>query len=240
MISPGFVDIHAHSGLLVLADKAHEAKVLQGVTTELVGVDGLSYAPFHSNQDLLAMVRMNAGLDGDPPLDYAWGTVSEYLQLFDQQSPTNTALLIGNTPLRINAIGWSDVTSTTSATAEMRAMLRAAMEEGAFGLSSGLDYPPGCFADTDELVALANEAASLGASITLTSAIASVTAIWTRTGRPSRLEGGVGPRSTSPTLLPAIPTQAHSDCSSWSSPPARRISTSHSMRYRYTRARLES
>jgi N-acyl-D-amino-acid deacylase len=162
VISPGFVDIHAHSGLMALAEKSHEAKVLQGVTTELVGVDGLSYAPFRSKEDLLAMVRMNSGVDGDPPLDYSWGTVTEYLDLFDRDSPVNVALLVGNTPLRINALGWSDVPSTSSATADMRAMLRTAMEEGAFGLSTGLDYPPGCFADTQELIDLASEAADLG------------------------------------------------------------------------------
>ena len=162
VISPGFIDIHAHSGLMLLADKGHEAKVRQGVTTELVGVDGLSYAPIHQIADLLALVRMNAGLDGDPPLDYSWGTVSEYLDLFDGSSPVNVALIIGNTPLRINALGWSNVPATSEALAEMRAMVRSAMDEGAFGLSSGLDYPPGSFADTEELVALAKEVGDVG------------------------------------------------------------------------------
>ena len=162
VISPGFIDIHAHSGLLLLADKNHDAKVRQGVTTELVGIDGLSYAPFTRKQDLLALVRMNSGLDGDPPLDYDWGTVSEYLELFDGASPVNVALIVGNTALRINALGWSNTPPTQAALTEMRAMLRSAMEEGAFGLSTGLDYPPGSYADTAELVALSREAAKLG------------------------------------------------------------------------------
>jgi len=160
--TPGFIDIHAHSGLMLLADKGHDAKVRQGVTTELVGVDGLSYAPIRERDDLLALVRMNAGLDGDPALNYEWASVGSYLDLFEQRSPVNVAVIVGNTALRINAIGWSNRQATPMALTEMRAMLRSAIDEGSFGLSTGLDYPPGSFADTDELVALATEVGKLG------------------------------------------------------------------------------
>ena len=65
VVCPGFIDVHAHSGLVILAEPRHEPKVHQGVTTELIGVDGNSYAPFRSEQDLDWFIRINSGLDGD-------------------------------------------------------------------------------------------------------------------------------------------------------------------------------
>src|SRR5918998_5817928 len=64
VVAPGFIDLHSHSGLMMLADPRHEPKVRQGITTEVIGVDGLSYAPLPSQADLEALVDMNAGLDG--------------------------------------------------------------------------------------------------------------------------------------------------------------------------------
>jgi N-acyl-D-amino-acid deacylase len=75
VVCPGFIDMHAHSGLVMLAEPKHEPKVLQGVTTEVIGVDGNSYAPFRSTRDLDAFIRLNSGLDGDPALDLRWSTV---------------------------------------------------------------------------------------------------------------------------------------------------------------------
>ena len=74
----------------------------------------------------------------------------------------NVAVLIGNTALRVCALGWEDVAADHMAMADMRAMLREGMEEGAFGLSSGLDYPPGAYASTEELADLTNAAAREG------------------------------------------------------------------------------
>ena len=68
IVCPGFIDMHAHSGLVMLAEPHHEPKVRQGVTTELIGVDGNSYAPFKSHEDFLRFVELNSGLDGNPPL----------------------------------------------------------------------------------------------------------------------------------------------------------------------------
>ena len=68
VVCPGFIDMHAHSGLVILAEPRHEPKVRQGVTTEVIGIDGCSYAPFPTAEDLEAFVEINAGLDGCPPL----------------------------------------------------------------------------------------------------------------------------------------------------------------------------
>jgi N-acyl-D-amino-acid deacylase len=162
VVAPGFIDLHSHAGLWILHEPLHEPKVRQGVTTEVIGVDGLSYAPFPDRGDLESLVEMNAGLDGRPPIATDWSTVADYLARFDGHIALNVALMVGNTPLRIAALGWDDVPADERTVADQRARLREAMEEGAFGISSGLDYPPGAYATTDELAQLANEAARLG------------------------------------------------------------------------------
>ncbi|MEX2547721.1 MAG: amidohydrolase family protein [Chloroflexota bacterium] len=162
VVAPGFIDLHSHAGLMILADPLHEPKVRQGVTTEVIGVDGLSYAPLPSQTDLDALIEMNAGLDGAPDIAANWQTVESYLDRFDGRVSVNIGLLIGNSALRISRLGWDDVPADESAIADMRAMLRDAMAAGALGLSSGLDYPPGAFATTDELAALTAEAARNG------------------------------------------------------------------------------
>ena len=162
VVCPGFIDVHAHSGLVIMAEPEHHAKVRQGVTTELVGVDGNSYAPFTSHDDFLAFFELNSGLDGAPQLPGSWSTVAEYLSMFDDKVAINIAYIIGNSPLRISAVGWDDRPASEVERANMRAMLREGMEEGAFGLSTGLDYPPGSYADTDELVELTQEAGRHG------------------------------------------------------------------------------
>jgi N-acyl-D-amino-acid deacylase len=162
VVAPGFIDLHSHGGLMVLADPRHEPKVRQGVTTEIIGVDGNGYAPFANRDDLEAFVRLNAGLDGDPPLEYDWDTVASYLDRYDRGQALNIGIVVGNSALRIGAIGWEDQPADDRAVASMRAMLGEAMEAGAFGVSSGLDYPPGSYASTDELAALTAEATRHG------------------------------------------------------------------------------
>jgi N-acyl-D-amino-acid deacylase len=162
VVAPGFIDLHSHSGLMILADPRHEPKVRQGVTSEVVGVDGNSYAPFPNREDLQAFVRFNAGLDGHPDLTYDWGSVASYLARFDATTSVNLAFLVGNAALRIEALGWDDVPADARAMDRMGAALHEAMTEGAFGLSSGLDYPPGAYATTEELATLAGRAAKDG------------------------------------------------------------------------------
>ncbi len=162
VVCPGFIDFHAHSGLVILAEPRHEPKVHQGVTTEVIGVDGNSYAPFRDDDDLRRFIQLNSGLDGNPPLPARWSTVEQYLALFDDNVAVNICYLVGNSPLRIAAVGWDERPASAAEQATMRSLLREAMEEGAWGLSTGLDCPPGSYADTDELVGLSAEAARLG------------------------------------------------------------------------------
>ena len=95
VVCPGFIDMHARSGLVILAEPEHHPKVRQGITTELVGVDGNSYAPFASHEDFLDFVELNSGLDGAPELPGRWPTVAEYLAMFDTKVAVNIAYIIG-------------------------------------------------------------------------------------------------------------------------------------------------
>ncbi len=156
VIAPGFIDLHSHGGLVMLAEPLHEPKVRQGVTTELIGVDGNAYAPFPSRRDLLDYVVLNGGLDGRPEIAYDWSTVSDYLARYDGTTSVNVAYVVGNSPLRIASVGWDEVEADTRAMADQRSRLREALEDGAFGLSTGLDYPPGSYATTAELAELAS------------------------------------------------------------------------------------
>ncbi len=168
VVAPGFIDLHSHGGLVILAEPRHEPKVRQGVTTEIVGVDGNGFAPFPSNDDLQAFAQFDSGLDGSLPgywEDHAvidWGTVADYLRAYDGTVSVNIGTLVGNSALRIAALGWDDVPADAAALDTMRAMLRDAMADGAVGLSSGLDYPPGSYATTEELAALTRTAGEAG------------------------------------------------------------------------------
>jgi len=162
VVCPGFIDFHAHSGLMILADPRHEPKVRQGITTEVIGIDGCSYAPFKSEADLKRFIDLNSGLDGRPELHQRWSTVAEYLALFDEKVAVNICYVLGNSPLRIATTGWEQRPASAAEHSDMKALLREAMEEGAWGISTGLDYPPGDYADTAELIELSREAARLG------------------------------------------------------------------------------
>ena len=162
VVAPGFIDLHSHSGLMILAEPRHEPKIRQGVTTEVIGVDGLSYAPMMSAEHLAELVEMNAGLDGHPDIALNWDSVEHYLDRFDRGVSVNIAFLVGNSALRLGATGWDEREASGAELATMRSMLTEAMEQGAYGLSSGLDYPPGSYASTEELANLAHVAARLG------------------------------------------------------------------------------
>ncbi len=161
-VAPGFIDLHSHSALIVQSAPDHFPKVSQGVTTEVIGIDGNSYAPFRTREQLTQFVHMYGGLDGRPAIPYDWDSVASFLRKFDDKVAVNIAMMIGNSALRLSVLGWDEVEAEAADVADMRAMLREGMQEGAFGLSTGLDYPPGSFASTEELIELSQEAAAWG------------------------------------------------------------------------------
>ena len=162
VVCPGFVDLHSHAGLTILGEPHHDPKVRQGVTTELVGIDGISHAPFKTSEELERYIWLDSGLNGYPPLPADWLTVAQLLDKYDNTVAVNMAYILGNSPVRIWSVGWNDRPATPAELEDMKAVTREAMEEGAWGLSTGLDYPPGSYASTEELGALAGVAARMG------------------------------------------------------------------------------
>lgn len=162
VVAPGFIDVHSHGGLTIMKQPHHLPKVRQGVTTELVGIDGNSFAPFKTQEDLHRFIELDCGLNDWPPMPADWLSVSQFLEKFDGRGSVNIAMILGNSPVRIWGVGWNDRPATGAELANMKSVIREAMEDGAWGLSTGLDYPPGSYAGTDELVELSRVAESLG------------------------------------------------------------------------------
>jgi N-acyl-D-amino-acid deacylase len=162
VLAPGFIDMHAHSDLQILLQPGHLAKISQGVTTELLGQDGLSYAPV--DDAALAMLRKKiAGWNSDPlDFDFSWRTVGEYLDRLDGSVAGNAAYLVPHGVVRALVCGWDDVPATAEDIAAMQDIVRTAMEQGAVGLSAGLTYTPGMYADNAELLALCTTVGELG------------------------------------------------------------------------------
>lgn len=154
MLAPGFIDMHSHSDLQILAEPEHLAKVSQGVTLEVLGQDGLSYAPV--DDDALANLRTQiAGWNDDPAgFDWNWRSVAEYLDRLDRGIAVNAAYLVPQGTLRMLCVGYDDRPATDAEMDRMRELLARSLDEGAFGMSSGLTYTPGMYADTAELAAL--------------------------------------------------------------------------------------
>ena len=161
VVAPGFIDMHSHSDLAVLTDPEHLAKTTQGVTTEVVGQDGLSYAP--AGEHVLAVLgEQLAGWNGLPGPDVGWAAVGAYLEAVDAGAPVNVAYLVPQGTVRMSVLGTDDVPADDRALAAMRHIVDQGLREGAVGMSSGLTYTPGMFATTDELVALAQVVAAHG------------------------------------------------------------------------------
>lgn len=162
VLAPGFIDMHAHSDLQVLAEPAHIAKVSQGVTLEVLGQDGLSYAPV--NDETLANLRGQiAGWNDDPPgFEWDWRSVDEYLRRLDRGIAANAAYLVPQGSVRMLCVGNTDRPATDAEMADMRRVLAESLEQGAFGMSSGLTYTPGMYASTAELTSLCEVVARYG------------------------------------------------------------------------------
>ena len=162
VVCPGFIDAHVHGDLALLVDPYHEAAVRQGVTTYVLGQDGVAFAP-GSPDTQQYMRRYTAGFNGNfPTPGKQWNSVAEYLSLFDEQCAINVCTLIPNGNVRMEAMGLESRPPTPDELKVMKRLVREGMEQGAVGVSSGLDYVPSIYADEDELAALCEEIAPFG------------------------------------------------------------------------------
>ncbi|POX51516.1 N-acyl-D-amino-acid deacylase [Streptomyces sp. Ru71] len=162
VLAPGFIDMHAHSDLQLLRDPDHSAKAAQGVTLEVLGQDGLSYAPV-DDRTLEEVRRAIAGWNGyGDDIDFDWRSVGEYLDRLDRGIAVNAAYLIPQGTVRALAVGWEDRPATPQELDRMRQLVAEGMEQGAVGLSSGLTYTPGMYAEDAELTELCRVVARYG------------------------------------------------------------------------------
>lgn len=167
VLSPGFVDMHAHSDLALLRDPDHSAKAAQGVTLEVIGQDGLSYAPV-DDRTLAEVRRAISGWNGHgDDIDFDWRSVGAYLDRLDrgfggEGIAVNAAYLIPQGTVRALAVGWEDRPAAPEELERMRRLVAEGLEQGAVGLSSGLTYTPGMYAEDAELTELCRVVARYG------------------------------------------------------------------------------
>lgn len=162
--TPGFIDTHSHSDVQVLYDPALRPKIRQGITTEILGQDGVSVAPL-PKQYIDSWRKHLRGLDGDSDeLAWDWQNTRGYLDLIEKGKGTaaNVAYLAPHGNLRMAAMGLANRPATEDEINRMCALLEEELCAGAAGLSSGLLYVPCTYGDFGELAALCRVAARHG------------------------------------------------------------------------------
>ena len=166
IVCPGFVDLHSHSDLLFTLPAADQRSLLggrlaQGITTELAGNCG--YGPAPVVPERLPLLQKINGFIAPDGVDWRWRTFADYLRAVEAEGPLlNVGALVAHGAVRVAAMGMKPDPPTRDELGAMERHVREAIEEGAYGISYGLIYPPGQFAQTDELVATARAAGAAG------------------------------------------------------------------------------
>jgi N-acyl-D-amino-acid deacylase len=153
IVTPGFVDMHSHADYVLPGLPTADSKVHQGFTLEVVGNCGQSPAPLAEACRQDAMGASGLVL---PPLAWDWESFGSYLgRLREQGTSVNVAPLVGHGAVRMLAMGMRAAAPEPAEFRAMESAVRRAMDEGAVGVSTGLIYPPGVYADIAEIIALA-------------------------------------------------------------------------------------
>jgi N-acyl-D-aspartate/D-glutamate deacylase len=162
IVTPGFIDSHCHSDVVVLRDPEFDAKIMQGVTTDVIGICGFSLAPVDQSTLSLFDHYLSAIAAGHT-VGYEWNDFAEYIAAMKKSAlPMNVVPLVGHGTVRMAVMGFDRRPPNAVELARMVAMVREAMRAGARGLSSGLIYPPGTYATQEELLALLEPVAETG------------------------------------------------------------------------------
>ena len=157
IVCPGFIDVHSHSDFTLLVNPRAESKVRQGVTTEIIGNCGFSAAPLTSEYALNWASKRLAKFNLKP----TWRTFGDYLDYLDKLGLSiNVASLVGHSTVRICVMNFDAREPSSDELSEMKRLIAEAMEDGAFGMSTGLVYPPGRYAKTEEIIELCRVVAS--------------------------------------------------------------------------------
>lgn len=157
IVAPGFIDMLGQSELSILVDPRLPSKIFQGITTEITG-EGTSVAPINDT-----LIKLDHLMYERYRLTPDWRTFDEYFARLEKQGiGINIASYVGATQVRRMVIGDEDKDPTPVQLEQMKLLVRRAMEDGAVGVSTSLEYPPAPYAKTEELIALAGEASSYG------------------------------------------------------------------------------
>ncbi len=153
VICPGFIDTHSHSDLVILVNPYNEVKIRQGITTEVLGQDGISMAPLP--QEHISSWRKNlAGLDGESDeIDWKYETTENYLKMMDYNGVgLNETYLVPHGNVRMEAMGLEDRPATKEEIQKMCEITERELKVGAIGLSTGLIYIPCAYSLTEEII----------------------------------------------------------------------------------------
>ena len=161
-LAPGFIDIHTHSDAYLLENPDAEIKVRQGVVLDVTGNCGMSMAPVAPGQSDAFKTYISSIVAGlKRTVD--WQSFGEYVDRVRAARPAiNFSSLVGHGAIRIAVMGLARDPASRDQLERMKALTAQAMDQGAVGLSTGLIYPPGCFAETGEIVALSRIVAQTG------------------------------------------------------------------------------
>ena len=180
-VAPGFIDTHTHSEGPLLHDPQHAYGLRQGITTEIVGLDGMSWAPL-SRPNFRLYARYLGGILGDPPPGLDMSSIAAFRAHYHRKAAVNVACLVPHGALRLELLGFRDLPLRGETLRAAGRMVRQGIEQGAVGFSTGAAYYPGYWADTRELVELCRAVREAGG----------VYVNEPRVGTPERAFGGGG------------------------------------------------
>jgi len=166
VVSPGFIDMHSHSDLSILSNPRAQSSISQGITTEVIGSCGWSMAPVKEETRRSVLEKLLKGLinkDAFESPDWNWNSFGQFMDAVEKAGTgVNLVPQVGQSLLRAHVVGTENRAASRGEIEAMKSLLKEAMEDGAWGMSTGRSYKPGGFASTDEITALARVVASYG------------------------------------------------------------------------------
>lgn len=162
-VIPGIIDGHTHTERSIFRNPHSDSKLYQGVTTEVIGQCGQGAYPLpedFNEREKFAQLWEGALSGSAPGEGPAWGSFSEYARALEEWKPgMNLVPLIPHGTIRALVMGWTDRKANSEEIKQMKEIIRQNLKEGAWGISFGLEYPPGSYSDQEEMIALGEAAA---------------------------------------------------------------------------------
>lgn len=166
VVSPGFIDIHSHSDFTLFVNRRGESKIRQGITTEVTGNCGFTAAPVTEEHfdDLIQYLANTVILSDEEKAKWKWPSQADFLQEIqgDEGFSFNLAPLVGHGTIKVGVMGFDKSKPASEVMDRMLGLLQAEMDRGLFGLSTGLQYEPCLYSDTQELIELAKKVKEYG------------------------------------------------------------------------------